>query len=112
MAASAKLIIGPRVFELSNEGTSGKKPAMVISEVTYDSDATCQVPVPLSEVHAVSGCCADVSAPAADVIGCDRIKDSGTAYNTGGGAESTSYYTVATTASNSNTYRLTFWGYV
>lgn len=112
MAASAKLIIGPRVFELSNEGSVGKKPAMVISEVTFDSDATCQVPVPLSEVHSMSYSCADVTAPAANVLGCDRIKDTVTAYNTGEGAISTSGYTVGATANNTDIFRLTFWGYV
>lgn len=112
MPASAKLIIGPRVFELSNEGGTGKKPAMVISEVTYASDATCQVPCPLSEIHSMSYSCADVSSPAANVLGCDRVIDTITAYDTGQGATSTKAVTVGATASNSDTYRLTFWGYI
>lgn len=112
MAATAKLIIGPRVFELSNEGTSGKKPAMVISEVTFDSDKTCQVPCPLRDIHAMSYSCADVTAPAANVLGCDRVIDTSTAYDTGGGAQSTSYVTVGATADNADTYRLVFWGFV
>lgn len=112
MAASAKLISGPRYLESGNEGTSGKKMAMVISEITFDSDKTCQVPCPLSDIMSVQGTCADVTAPAANVLGCDRVKDTGSSYKLDNGIDSTSYVTVGATADNSDTYRVTFFGYI
>ncbi len=97
MAASA-LKIATYVFDSRNQDQVGQDLIMEMHEVTYDSDATVEVTTALSNVFFIlSGPAKDVSAPAANILGSDQIITSGAV-------------TVAATASNSDVFRVAFFG--
>lgn len=97
MAASAKKI-NTYVFDSRNQDQVGQDLIMEMHEVTFDSDKTVEVTTSLSHIFFVlSGPCQDVTSPAANILGCDKIITS-------------SAVTVGATANNSDTFFVAFLG--
>lgn len=91
MAASAKKI-QTWVPETRNNDQIGANMVWEFHEVTYDTDKTVEVTTSLSHIWFVlSGPTQDVTDPAANILGCDKVITSGAV-------------TVAATANNANTY--------
>lgn len=99
MAASAALLYTVELIP-GDALKTGKRLVLEIHEVTYDSDATCEVDTNLTQVIGVfAGVCKDVSAPAANILGSDKVITSGAV-------------TVGATANNSDTFMVMFLGYL
>jgi hypothetical protein len=97
MAASAALT-GTYEYMIRNRDITGSNLIAEFHTVTYAGDATVEVPTNLNHIDFVLvGPSQDVTAPTANILGCDGIITTGAV-------------TVGATANNSDTYWIAFYG--